>query len=128
MPQAFDWYLRGLQRYIQFTGRAGRAEFWYYILVYILIILVLRAIDGLLFGVNAGNGVLTWLFWLFSIMPNLAIGARRLHDTGRSGWWLLLSLIPIIGLIVLIIWFVSRGAEGDNAFGPAPVATPKPIS
>lgn len=124
MPEAFNWYVRGLQRYIQFTGRAGRAEFWYYILVYILIIIGLRVIDGILFGVTAGNGVLTWLFWLFSIMPNLAIGARRLHDTGRSGWWLLLSLIPIIGLIVLLIWFISRGQPDSNEYGPPPVTTP----
>lgn len=124
MPQAFNWYIRGLQRYIQFTGRAGRAEFWYYILFYILIVIGLRIVDGVLFGATAGNGVLTWLFWLFSIMPNLAIGARRLHDTGRSGWWLLLSLIPIVGLIVLLIWFISQGQEDSNQYGPPPIASP----
>ncbi|HLR12026.1 MAG TPA: DUF805 domain-containing protein [Burkholderiaceae bacterium] len=124
MPEAFNWYVRGLQRYIQFTGRAGRAEFWYYILIYILIVIGLRVIDTVLFGVTTGNGVLTWLFWLFSIMPNLAIGARRLHDTGRSGWWLLLSLIPIVGLIVLLIWFINRGQPDSNAYGPPPATTP----
>lgn len=97
-------------KYVVFEGRALRSEFWYFQLFMMIVQLILNAILPPLAGV----------FGLAVLLPSLAVGARRLHDIGRSGWWQLLLLVPVIGVIVLIVWWASKG-EGDNRFGPAPV-------
>lgn len=97
-------------KYVVFEGRALRSEFWYFQLFTLIVNLVLSAILS----------PLSAAFGLAVLLPSLAVGARRLHDIGRSGWWQLLWLVPIIGAIVLIIWWATKG-EGDNRFGPAPV-------
>lgn len=107
-------------RYIRFSGRARRSEYWYWILFILLGSLGLSVIDGFIFGFGENDGgVLGPLFSLATIVPSLAVGFRRMHDTGRSAWWLLLGLIPLVGAIILIVWFAKRGDEHDNQFGPA---------
>ena len=106
----WNWYVEVLKKYAVFDGRAGREEFWMFTLVNFIISLVLHLISGFLGGI----------YNLAVLLPSLGVGARRLHDTGRSGWWLLVGLIPIIGLIVLIVFFVQDSQAGSNEHGPNP--------
>jgi len=113
----------GFAKYATFDGRAARSEFWFWALFTLLGALAANILDALL-GLNFDNGAgpITALFNLGVLVPSLAVGARRLHDTDRSGWWQLLILLPVIGWIVVLIWFVLRGTLGGNRFGPDPLA------
>jgi uncharacterized membrane protein YhaH (DUF805 family) len=102
--------------YVGFTGRATRSEFWYFILTYIIIYFILAILEGLV-GLT---GILTGIFGLAMLLPSLAVEFRRLHDTGRTAWWLLIGLIPLVGLIVLIYFWAQPSQEGDNEHGPKP--------
>ena len=119
-----NWFLSALKKYAVFSGRAQRAEYWYFILFYILIFIGLSFIDGMTgsFSAEAGIGLLGGLYSLALLIPSLAVGVRRLHDTGRTGWWLLIGLIPLIGAIVLLVFFVQDSAPGENAYGANPKA------
>ena len=108
-----------LKKYADFQGRAARPEFWWFMLAILLATVVAALIDEFLFG---GRSILETLVTLGTIVPSLSVGARRLHDTDRSGWWQLLSLIPLIGTIVLIVWWAQPGNAGPNRFGPPPSA------
>lgn len=112
-----EWYLAVLKKYAQFTGRARRKEFWMFMLINFIIQIVLNFID-----ITLGLGVLSLIYSLAVLVPALAVTVRRLHDTGRSGFWLLIALIPIIGTIVLIVFTVEDSEAGDNAHGPNPKA------
>ena len=103
-------------KYVDFKGRARRPEYWWWILFTVLVGIVLELVD---LGIAAahGPGVLGNLANLVFLLPSLAVGARRLHDTDRSGWWLLLWFIPLIGWIILIVFLCQRGTEGPNRFG-----------
>lgn len=105
--------------YARFRGRARRPEFWYFVLFNFLASLVLSVVDGMLFGFEDDVSVFNSLYSLAVFVPSIAVGARRLHDTGRSGWWQLIGLIPIVGIIVLIVWWARRGEESANEYGPA---------
>ncbi len=114
-----------LGKYATFSGRAARPEYWWWVLATVILFFVLGLIDGALvapmmgfeaFEPNAGQP-LSVIASLALLVPNLAVAARRLHDTDRSGWWLLLGLIPIIGSLVLIYFLVQKGTEGSNRFG-----------
>ena len=100
------------RKYADFTGRAARSEFWWFE----LFIIIAQAICGVLYR------PLGTAFSLAVLVPAFAVAARRLHDTDRSGWWLLLWLAPLIGWIVLLIWYCQRGTAGSNRFGPPPLA------
>jgi uncharacterized membrane protein YhaH (DUF805 family) len=111
-----------LQKYVDFSGRARRSEFWFFVLFNVLVGIVAGIIDGIL-GTRSGYGygVVQGLASLALLLPNLAVGARRLHDTGRSAWWLLIALIPVVGAIILIVFYV-QDSQGDNQYGPSPKA------
>jgi uncharacterized membrane protein YhaH (DUF805 family) len=111
----------GFQNYVNFTGRTPRSGFWYWILFYVIVFIVTGIIDRVAFP-DADISPLASLAWLALLLPNLSVGARRLHDTDRSGWFLLLSFIPLIGIIILIVWWCQRGTSGPNRFGPDPLA------
>ena len=119
-----NWFLVVLKKYATFSGRAQRAEYWWFYLISTLIIIGLSLIDqatGTL-DEETGVGLLNSLYSLAILIPSIAVGVRRLHDTGRSGWWLLIGLIPVIGSIVLIVFFVLDSEPGDNAYGANPKA------
>ncbi|GAB4362452.1 MAG: hypothetical protein Kow0026_26240 [Oricola sp.] len=105
--------------YARFRGRARRPEFWYFALFNFLVSLGLGVVDRLVLGFGDDVSPLNSLYSLAVLVPSIAVGARRLHDTGRSGWWQLILFIPLIGLIVLIIWWAGRGEERANEYGPA---------
>jgi uncharacterized membrane protein YhaH (DUF805 family) len=104
-----------LSQYVGFSGRARRSEYWYWVLAYFLVYLVAAGLDAVV-----NTSLLVTLVALAVLLPSLAVGVRRLHDTGRSGWWLLLGLIPVIGGIILIVFCVMEGTPGSNAYGPNP--------
>lgn len=112
-----NWKTVVFERYAQFTGRAGRAEYWWYALVAAIVgvVLSLLAQASTLF-------VIIYVIWaLATLIPGLAVGVRRLHDTGKSGWFMLIALIPIIGVIVLIVFLATDGSPSPNQYGnPVP--------
>ena len=110
-----------LQKYATFGGRAARSEFWWFWLFGVLASLVAGVIDNALFGAPAGDGWISALVGLALLLPSLAVSVRRLHDIGRSGWWWWIAVIPVIGWIVLIVWYCQASQPGTNRFGPDPM-------
>jgi len=111
------------QKYVDFNGRAPRAEYWYFILGVFLIGLGIGLVSGILDFVPGGRTLghlILALFELGIFLPGLAVAVRRLHDTDKSGWWYLIALVPLIGGIVLLIFFCTKGSYGPNRFGPDP--------
>ncbi|MBC6460830.1 DUF805 domain-containing protein [Actinomadura sp. HBU206391] len=111
-----NWYIAVLKNYSDFSGRARRTEYWIFFLVNVIISVVF----GVLIVMTDGFLYVFLLYALAVLIPSLAVGVRRLHDTGRSGWWLLISLVPFVGAIILIYFFVLEGEPGDNVYGPNP--------
>lgn len=109
-------------KYVDFSGRARRSEYWYFALFNLLASFVALILDNLL-GTDydtGSSGLIGTVLSLALFLPSLAVGVRRLHDTGRSGWWLLLWFVVIIGWIVLIVWLVKDGDNGENKHGADP--------
>lgn len=117
----------GLANYVNFEGRTGRATFWWWVLAVVIASVVAGILDTGLAGDD--REPFSILLWLALFLPNLAMAARRLHDTGRSAWWLLINLIPVIGLLVLLFFFVqpsNPAGEKYDAAGPAPLPPEPP--
>ncbi len=116
-----NWYLAVLKKYAVFEGRASRTEFWMFTLFSFIIGIVLGIFDGILHTKGSyGIGALGGLYNLAVLLPSIGVAIRRLHDTGRSGWWLLLILIPFIGWLVLLVFYILESQAGDNPYGPNP--------
>lgn len=111
-----NYFIGAIKQYADFKGRARRKEYWMFILFYMIIQAVINIIDSSVIG----SPILSPIFSLALLIPSIAIAVRRLHDTGRSGWWLLLGLIPF-GIIVVII-FLFLDSHDDNEYGPNPKA------
>lgn len=114
-----------LSKYVTFSGRASRSEFWWWILALCILLFIAAIIDGAIIlpmlGFDAfqeeGGQPLSVLVSLAIFLPNITVGVRRLHDTGRIGWWLLIGLIPVVGLLVLIYFYVQPSEDGGNQYG-----------
>lgn len=119
MEDIIEWYKKPFQKFLVFEGRSRRKEYWTFVLVNFVISLILGGSGGLL---GTGTGTLSGLFSLIILIPSITVGVRRLHDTGKSGLWLLIGLIPVIGLIVLIIFMVQDSEPGSNQYGANPKA------
>ena len=118
-----NWYIQVLQKYFVFSGRARRKEFWMFVLFTLLISIGLGIIDGFAgLTTEYGLGILGGIYSLATIIPSLALAFRRLHDTDRSAWWLLIGFVPIVGSIVLLVFYCLAGTQGGNRFGPDPKA------
>lgn len=117
-----NWYLKVLKQYADFSGRARRKEYWMFVLFNLIFTIVLRFIDGAVGLQVAGAGILGLLYSLAILVPAIAVGVRRLHDIGKSGWLLLVALIPILGVLLLLFWMVKEGDKGSNAYGADPKA------
>jgi uncharacterized membrane protein YhaH (DUF805 family) len=100
----------GLAKYVDFTGRAARSEYWWFVLFQALAVVAAGILDIFI-------GFLQPLVILGLILPGIAVTVRRLHDTDRSGWWFLISLVPLVGFVVLLVFLVTRGTDGENRFG-----------
>jgi uncharacterized membrane protein YhaH (DUF805 family) len=116
------WALMPLQKYAVFSGRSRRKEFWMFVLFTFIVEIVLAIIDAIIGTYNTaiGIGLLSGLFYLAILVPSIALNTRRLHDIGKSGWFQLLFIIPIVGFILWIIWMVRDGDDGVNQYGPSP--------
>jgi uncharacterized membrane protein YhaH (DUF805 family) len=110
----------GFQNYVGFSGRAVRSEYWYWYLFFVLVAIASALIDFALFP-RVDISPVNTLAELALLLPSVAVSVRRLHDLDRTGWWLLIILIPLIGAIVLLVWFCMRGTVGPNRFGPDPL-------
>ncbi|OXB01108.1 hypothetical protein B0A75_05950 [Flavobacterium oncorhynchi] len=118
-----EWYKKVVfENYANFSGRARRSEYWYYTLASVIISIILSTLDnfaGLTFGL-ADSGILSSIYSLLVFLPGLGVMVRRLHDAGKSGWFILVVLIPLAGVIWLLIVLCTEGNSGVNAYGPDP--------
>lgn len=117
-----NWYLKVLKQYADFIGRARRKEYWMFVLFNMIFSVIAMILDNIL-GIameGIGYGPLYGIYLLAIILPSLAVAVRRLHDIGKSGWMILISLIPLIGGIWLLVLLVTDSNPGDNQYGPNP--------
>ncbi len=119
-----NWFSLALRKYAVFQGRARRRECWYFILFYLLILVALFFLDVGLGTYNAKLelGLFSGIFSFLMLLPSLTVAARRLHDTGKSGWWQLIALIPFLGVLVLIAFLLKDSVPARNRYGPNPKA------
>jgi uncharacterized membrane protein YhaH (DUF805 family) len=119
-----EWYLMVWKRYAQFSGRSRRKELWMFVLFNTIIGTALYLCGMATMGQSSSLSMLFFglyfVYLLAALVPGWAVGARRLHDTGRSGWWWLIALVPFVGAILLIVWWATDGQPGDNQYGPNP--------
>jgi uncharacterized membrane protein YhaH (DUF805 family) len=116
-----NWYLKALRNYVSVDGRARRREYWMFFLIYIGIVIAATILDSII-----GMGLISSLVALVHVLPSICVGVRRLHDINRSGWWLLVALVPFIGWIIALYWAVKEGDTGSNNFGDDPKAEGEP--
>jgi uncharacterized membrane protein YhaH (DUF805 family) len=118
-----DRFVDGLKQYAVFRGRARRPAYWWFFVIYLLISVVLAVVDAIIgqYDSATGVGLLSGLFGLATLLPAWGLTVRRLHDTDRSGWWLLVTLLPVLGAIVMLVFAASAGTRGDNRYGPDPL-------
>jgi uncharacterized membrane protein YhaH (DUF805 family) len=116
MPIIENWKLVVLERYAKFDGRAGRAEFWWFVLANLIVYIAF----AILLQVSGIFVILELLYALAMLVPSIAVAVRRLHDTDKSGWLLLLGLIPLVGFIILLVFYIQQGTSGPNKYGVAP--------
>ncbi|RUO23005.1 DUF805 domain-containing protein [Aliidiomarina minuta] len=116
------WFLKVVQNYAVFQGRARRKEYWMFALFYAIFYVLAIVLDGVLGTLHAetGIGLITTIYLLALLIPSLAVLVRRLHDTNRSGWMALLMLIPLIGSIIIFIFMLLDGTQGENDYGSDP--------
>jgi len=121
-----NWYLEVLKKYAVFNGRSQRQEYWHFVLFNFIALFLFVFIDIAIgtFNAETGTGIVSTIYMLAVILPYFGVGIRRLHDTNRSGWWLLLGIIPILGPIVLIVFFCLDSDPDENKYG----INPKEIS
>jgi len=117
-----------LAKFATFDGRAMRSEYWWFALFALLVSIPLNFVDQLLVAPALGYEsfqeatpqFLSWLFSLAILLPSIAVAVRRMHDLNKSGWWVLIAFIPILGILLILYWFVQRGTVGGNQYGPDP--------
>lgn len=114
-----NYYIECFKKYAEFSGRARRKEYWMFVLFNFLIGLAINLILSLI-GLPNIALIVGGLYNLVALLPGLGVLVRRLHDTGRSGWWFLISLIPLVGIVVLLIFACCDSQPGNNAYGPNP--------
>ena len=117
-----NWYLEVLKKYAVFDGRARRKEYWFFVLFNVIIGMAMGFIDALTGNINpeTGLGIFSGIYALGVMIPGMAVSVRRLHDTGRSGWWLLITFVPVIGAIIFIYFMVLDSNPESNEYGPSP--------
>jgi len=116
-----NYYVEVWKKALDFGGRARRAEYWYFILFNILVSILLQIVEAMIgLKTEQGVGLLSGLYSVAILIPAIAVGVRRLHDTGKTGWLMLVGLIPCVGFLILIFFFVQDSQPGPNQYGPNP--------
>lgn len=126
-------YVSAMKKYATFSGRSPRREYWMFMLVYLIGVTALSFLDGYLFGyttrpavdgvggsVELNNSIFSMIFVLAHLVPGLAVSVRRLHDIGKSGWWMFIALVPLFGGLILLYWFIKGSEPETNEFGSNP--------
>ena len=108
--------------YVGFSGRASRSEYWFWVLFTMIVSLVAGIMDGFIFGSEFGTGTISNIAGVIYFLPGLAVFARRLHDVGRSGWWILSSIL-ILPVLLLLYWLIIEGDSNPNEYGEVPTNT-----
>jgi uncharacterized membrane protein YhaH (DUF805 family) len=120
-----SWYLEALRKWSDFRGRASRRAYWMFVLVNVLIAFALAIFELVIKSqIPTYPRPISFLYTLVLLVPGIAAAVRRLHDTGRTGWWMLILIVPIIGALVLLFFLIQEGEGTDNAYGP----DPKPLN
>lgn len=129
-----NWYMTVVKKYAVFSGRSRRKEYWWFVLFNVIIVIVLSGLSRIGAGTNSNSvspistvfSCISGLYGLAVLLPTLGVVVRRLHDIGKSGWWILIGLIPLVGEIWLLILMLTDSQPGDNQYGPNPkmVAAP----
>jgi uncharacterized membrane protein YhaH (DUF805 family) len=114
-----SWFIEALKKYAVFSGRARRKEYW----MYTLFVGILYIVVAIITAVTKQPAIVA-VFWLAFFLPGLAVTVRRLHDTDRSGWWVLIGLVPLAGFIVMLVFLCADSQPGANKFGPNPKEAP----
>ena len=115
-----NWYIQVLKNYATFSGRARRKEYWMFTLINLVVFIILSILDGALGMITeSGLGILSGIYSLATLLPAWAVCVRRLHDTNRTGWWMLISIIPLIGFIVLLVFMCLDSKSEANKYGDA---------
>jgi len=117
-----NWYIKAWKKYAVFGGRAARQEYWYFLLFHILVYILLSIIAGVIGG-KVGGSLLS-LYTFAVTIPGLSATVRRLHDTNRSGWWILIAAVPFVGAIALLVFLAQESHAIENQYGPIPRALP----
>ena len=125
-----QWYLDVLKKYAVFSGRARRKEFWMFVLFNFIAAILAGILDNILHTTysNQSTGIISTLYSLAVLLPGLGVAIRRMHDIGKSGWWILVSLIPVAGIIWYIVLAATEGQHGDNQYGADPKAAPEMVT
>ena len=119
-----NWYISVLKNFANFSGRARRKEYWFFVLFNVIFAIAAMILDNVL-GLaikDVGYGPFYIVYALATLIPGLAVLVRRLHDTGKSGWYILMGLIPCVGGIILLVFAVTEGNAGENEYGSDPKA------
>lgn len=114
-----SWYMTALKKYAVFSGRSRRREFWWFVLVNAIIGAIFQCLGNDQNDPNFWNFI-GWLYGLAVLIPSIAVQVRRLHDTGRTGWWWFIGLVPLVGWIVLVVFDLFDSEPGPNEYGPNP--------
>ncbi len=117
------WFIKCFKHYFDFKGRARRKEYWMFTLFCFIFSIIIELVGtglGMLVGSYLLYNILSWGFVIITLIPSISVSFRRLHDIGKSAWWLLLNLLPIIGWIWLLVWSCFDSQKGENKWGPNP--------
>lgn len=116
------WYIEAITNYVNFKGRARRKAYWMFVLFNVIIMVLLSLLDAA-FDISVGYsnmGLIYFIYTLFILLPSISVSVRRLHDTGRSGWWYLINFVPFVGGIIFIVFMCLDSYYGENQYGPCP--------
>ena len=124
------WYLIAVKNYAGFSGRARRKEYWMFALFNFIFTIIFALLDILIYSISDGNllGMFTGAYSLGILIPSIAVTFRRLHDTGRSGWWLLINFVPMIGTLIYLFILFLDSQPGENEYGPSPKSITESVS
>lgn len=116
-----NWYIDAWKNYFTFTGRSRRKAYWMFVLFNLIAVIIANVLDNATGLISeSGYGTISSIYSLAVFIPGLALAVRRLHDIGRTGWWMLIGIVPLVGWIVLFIFFVTDSQAGSNQYGPNP--------
>jgi uncharacterized membrane protein YhaH (DUF805 family) len=117
---AWEWYQDAWGSFGDFEGRSSRPAYWYFCLCHLIVVFICLFLDVQVFGLSGGIPVLAAVYGGVAVLPGLSVSVRRLHDSGRSGWWLLVGVVPVVGQLALLVFLTEDSQSGSNQYDPNP--------